>query len=665
MASGWHPHDFVLRPENTPPDNKAALFDTLDKLRRLWRGEAVEFADGAGRMIPTRTLPRPVSQEIECWITIAGNPETWRQAGEHGAHVLTHLLGQSISEVGEKIAIYHQALREAGHDPADFKVTLMLHSYIAADRATAFEVARKPMKDYLRSAAGLIKQFAWAFPAFKRPEGVTSPFDLDLGTLGDEEVEAILDFAFERYFEESGLFGSIEDGVARVEALKRIGVSEVACLIDFGIAPETALAGLEPLAEVMRRANTPSAPAADDFSLAAQIVRHGVTHLQMTPGMARLMLLDDTARTALRGLRQVLIGGEALPVTLLQELRAATPALIVNMYGPTETTIWSTARRVTGTPAGPVVGIGEPLANTAVHVLDAAGRLVPTGAEGELCIGGAGVARGYWQRDDLTAERFVTAPFDPGAGRIYRTGDLVRRSAQGDLDFLGRLDHQVKIRGHRIELGEIEHCLRRLNGVSEAVVVAHEAAGGDLRLAGYYCAPRPLDEAALRSHLSAALPEVMVPADLIWLDAMPLTPNKKIDRAALPRPTRRRRATPAAPTHDPTTTERRIAEIWARVLGCGDIRGEDSFFDLGGHSLLAVQAHRDLRTAFAGARLTITDVFRFPVLRDLARHIDAAAGDAPAPDGQDGHGEDAPAPARAATISRRRMMRAARQDQGS
>ncbi len=169
IASGWQPDDFVLRPENTPPHNKPAMFETIDQLRRLWLGEAVEFPKQDGTPHAVVTQPRPVSKELPVWVTTAGNPATWREAGEIGANVLTHLLGQSVDEVADKIKIYHDALRGAGHDPTDFKVTVMLHTYLAATRAEAEEVAREPMKDYLRSAAGLIKQYAWAFPAFKKP----------------------------------------------------------------------------------------------------------------------------------------------------------------------------------------------------------------------------------------------------------------------------------------------------------------------------------------------------------------------------------------------------------------------------------------------------------------------------------------------------------------
>ncbi|WP_101068457.1 MupA/Atu3671 family FMN-dependent luciferase-like monooxygenase [Roseovarius salinarum] len=655
LASGWHPDDFVLRPENTPPRNKPALFDTMQKVRALWRGEAVGFPTETGEMREVRTLPRPVSETLECWVTTAGNPETWRDAGRHGAHVLTHLLGQTIEEVAEKIKIYHGALREAGHDPDDFKVTVMLHTFIAPTRDAARETARGPMKDYLRSAAGLIKQYAWAFPAFKKPQGVESPFELDLGALDETEMEAILDFAFERYFEDAGLFGTVADGVARAEQLKRIGVDEIACLIDYGIAPETVLDGLRPLAEVMRTANTPTQPAEDDHSIAAQILRHGVTHMQCTPSMARLLAMNDAARGALWHVKQLLLGGEALPGDLVDDLRGATSAQILNMYGPTETTIWSSAARVDGA-VGHTAPLGRAIANTGLYVLGPEGALAPTGVPGELFIGGEGVTPGYWKRDDLTAERFVADPFATrgDAARLYRTGDLVRWSPDGRLDFLGRADDQVKVRGQRIELGEIESCMKRFAGVQEAVVVARDRAGGDTRLAGYYTGADPSAAARLRAHLQSCLPEAMIPADLVALDRMPLTPNRKIDRAALPDPAARDTdAPPPRAAEGGSDMERTLAGIWASVLGVRDIAPDDNFFDLGGHSLLAVQAHRDIRARTGHSTLSITDIFRFPVLKDLARHIE-------------GHAEPAPpepvtaGPARDTTISKRRAMRAGR-----
>ncbi|QGX99508.1 LLM class flavin-dependent oxidoreductase [Roseovarius faecimaris] len=656
MASGWHPNDFVLRPENAPPNNNDAMFATIDQVRRLWRGEAVEFAGKDGAMVPVVTQPRPVSPELNIWVTIAGNPATWKRAGEIGANVLTHLLGQSIEEVGEKITLYHQALRDNGFDPAEKTVTVMLHTLIGEDRDRVMDIAKGPLKDYLRSAAGLIKQYAWAFPAFKKPEGVSNPFELDLGELEPEEMEAILDFAFERYFFDAGLFGTVEDGIARVEQLKRLGVGEIACLIDYGIDNAHVLEGLDYLNAVRERSNSGAALREDDFSIAAQLIRHRVTHMQCTPSMARMLTMNDEARMALGGVQHLYLGGEALPGSLVDELRRVTRAKITNMYGPTETTIWSATHAIDGDGKGQAaMPVGKPLANQTAYVLNDAGQPVPVGVAGELLIGGAGVARGYWQRDALTAERFVPDHIS-GQGRLYRTGDLVRWRADGRLEFLGRTDHQVKIRGQRIELGEIEARIAAFPGVREAVVIAREAATGEPELAAYVIADA-LNEAALRRDLAANLPEVMVPRHIVGLERFPLTPNKKIDRKALPAP-QAATASEAVESAPKTGAAAEVAAIWTRILGVPNPRGSDSFFDLGGHSLLAVQAHRELRAELDVPRLSITDIFRFPTLNALAAHLDTLMGTTPEQAEADTSGADEAE--RSETMSRRRAMRAAR-----
>ena len=616
IASGWQPDDFVLRPENTPPENKPAMLRQIEELRRLWAGEAVEYPKADGTMHAVVTQPRPVSKKLPVWVTTAGNPATWKEAGKIGANVLTHLLGQSVEEVAGKIALYHDALREAGHDPDDFKVTLLLHSYVAATRDEAREVAREPMKEYLRSAAGLIKQYAWAFPAFKRPEGANNAFDLSLDGLTEEEMDAILDFAFQRYFEDSGLFGTVEDAVSRVESLKEIGVTEVACLIDYGIPVDTVLEGLKPLAEVLRRCNPDRAA---DYSIAAQIERHAVTHLQCTPSMARILMLSPETRAALGQVEQLMLGGEPLAGALVDEIRALTDARIENMYGPTETTIWSSTAPATGGEA--ICDIGTPIANTRMYVLDDAGNPVPVGVVGELFIGGEGVTRGYWQRPDLTAERFLPDPF--AEGRIYRTGDLARWRADGRIDFLGRADTQVKLRGYRIELGEIEARLEAMEGVRQAVVVVQ---GGQSLTAFYDGSP---STGTLRRALLADVPAYMVPSRFEKVDVFPLTPNAKVDRKAL---SERAPAAVAAPTPaaipqpvvgetDIADLQQRIAEIWRRTLGVTDIPPQGNFFELGGHSLLAVQAHREMRKDLGVARLSITDVFGYPTLSGLAARV--------------------------------------------
>lgn len=617
FASGWMPEDFILRPENAPPHNKASMLRDIEVVRRLWRGEKIEFDFGSGK-IGVLTQPRPVQAELPIWVTTAGNPETYRDAARLGANVLTHLLGQSIEELAGKIALYRRTLAEEGRDPAAYKVTLMLHTLVGADRDEVRELAREPMKDYLRSATALIKQYAWAFPAFKKPQGIPNPEAIDLQGLDASELDTILDFAFQRYFDDSGLFGTVEDALHRIDQIAAIGVDEVACLIDFGVSGETVLSHLEPLAQVVARSREvlPAAAAAPS-GFAAEVASHAVTHLQCTPSMARMFLFDDASRHALGKLRHLFIGGEALPASLVAELQRVTSASIENMYGPTETTIWSsTATIAAGDGVAP---LGRPIANTQLYVLDQAGHPVPPGVPGELYIGGDGVARGYHNRPDLTAERFLPNPFTPG--RFYRTGDLARHTADGTLHFLGRSDHQVKVRGYRIELGEIEARIASFPGVAEVVVMAREDRADDVRLVAYLrLSGAALDEAGLRTDLARHLPDYMVPAHFVTLGSFPLTPNAKIDRKALPAPDKQPQRSAAAYVAPAEGIQREIAETFRRILGVERVGLSDSFFALGGHSLLAVQAHQELKSRVA-PELTVTDLFRFPTVAALAAHL--------------------------------------------
>ncbi len=624
VASGWQPNDFVLRPENFA-DARGVMQRDVEILRRLWRGETVVFPGPRGD-VPVRTLPRPVQPELPLWVTAAGTPATFELAGRLGAGILTHLLGQSLAEVAERVTAYRRAWREAGH-PGEGRVALMLHAFVGDDDTAVKALVREPMKQYLRTSLSLIRGHAQDWSAFKRRADGTTPDPVDVAALSPEELDALLDYSFERYYETSGLFGTVDTCARLVDRLKGIGVDDVACLIDFGVAPDTVLAHLPYLDRLRRRVAAPRAEPGD-HSIPALIARHGVTHLQCTPSMASLLLTDARTRDALRRLRVLCIGGEAFPVQLADELRRTVPGEIHNLYGPTETTIWSTSHRLDG-PVGTTVPIGRPLANTEVYVLDARGEPVPVGAAGELVIGGAGVARGYHRQPGPTAERFLPDRFRPRPGaRLYRTGDLVRHRGDGALEFLGRLDQQVKIRGYRIELGEIEARIAEHAGVREVVVVARDEAPGDTRLVAYVV-PRETGRdlaAELRVQLQRQLPAFMVPAYLVMLDDLPRTPNQKVDRKALPPP---QAAAPRMPAAAPpeTALEDTIASTWREVLKVPSVGVQDNFFDLGGHSLLAVQVHARLKQRLA-RELAITDLFRFPTVRALAAHLGRTADEA-------------------------------------
>jgi amino acid adenylation domain-containing protein len=375
-----------------------------------------------------------------------------------------------------------------------------------------------------------------------------------------------------------------------------------------------------------------------DNSIAALIDRHRVTHLQCTPSMASLLIADPTTCQALSRIQTMMVGGEALTEALALELQRIMPGQIHNMYGPTETTIWSTTHLLTEVEG--VVPLGRPIANTQLYILDKLQQPVPVGIAGELLIGGKGVTRGYLNRPDLTQERFIPNPF-VGVGdslpftasvpenlddtaRLYRTGDLVRYRNDGNLEFLGRLDFQVKIRGYRIELGEIETILSRHEAIREAAIVVREDEPGDKRLVAYFI-PQPGQQpttAILRAHLRAQLPEYMVPANFVQLPAFPLTPNHKIDRQAFPAPL----LAPAPPAPAPTiapqqSIDQKLLKIWQQVLQTSEIDPTDNFFNLGGDSLVAVTLIEKIRSVF-NVNLPLISLFQSPTILTLIEEIE-------------------------------------------
>jgi non-ribosomal peptide synthetase component F len=333
-----------------------------------------------------------------------------------------------------------------------------------------------------------------------------------------------------------------------------------------------------------------------------------------------MLLTNPQTRGAFGRIPHLMIGGEAFPVSLAAELDGVAAGNVTNMYGPTETTIWSSTQPVAGSPE--TISIGTPIANTQLYILDAHNEPLPVGVAGELWIAGEGVVRGYHERSDLTDERFVPDPFsDRDGARMYRTGDLARWTEEGRIDFLGRLDHQVKIRGYRIELGEIEARLAGLPGVREAVVIAREDVSGDVRLVGYVLAEgNKIDEGALRDGLREHLPEFMVPSNLVRLDRYPQTPNGKVDRKALPAPNEVGQVSQAVFVAPESDLEAQIAMVWREVLYLEQVGVNDNFFDLGGHSLLVVQAHRKLAGVLE-VPITLTDLYRFPTIAGLAERL--------------------------------------------
>jgi amino acid adenylation domain-containing protein len=366
--------------------------------------------------------------------------------------------------------------------------------------------------------------------------------------------------------------------------------------------------------------------AVDGVALSRLIEESGATVLQGTPATWQMVLASGWKGN--RGLK-ALCGGETLPPELAARIRARTDSLW-NMYGPTETTIWSCVEEVT--QEGPV-SIGRPIANTRVYILDDGFHPVPPGVPAEIFIAGDGVARGYWKRDDLTLEKFLPDPFRPGE-RMYRTGDLGRFLPDGRIAHLGRRDRQVKIRGFRVELGEIETAIESHRAVRAAFVETQNYAPGDTRLIAYVVlepgtGPDPLPS-GLREHVKERVPAYMVPASFVFLEKFPLTPNGKLDRGALRAAENERRddtGEPEEPARDGTASdrnlEREIAGIWSGLLHVPEVRRGDDFFALGGHSLLATQVVSRVRAAF-GVEIPVETMFDQPTLAALVAAVERA-----------------------------------------
>ncbi len=606
VASGWHADDFILTPQSYA-DRKELMLRNLEIILKLWRGESVSFKGGAGNEVEAKIFPRPVQRELPIWVTAAGTPETFQIAGEIGAGLLTHLLGQSLEELADKISIYRHAWREHGHGPGTGHVTLMVHTFIGADLDEVRAKVREPFCSYLKSSYGLIKNLARSLGR-----------DMESDNFTQEDMDALLSHAFDRYFQTSGLMGTLSTCMEMVERIKATGVDELACLIDFGVETDAVLHSLQYLEKLKRQVDETEAVVVEDYSILTQIKRLGITHLQCTPSMARMLAYEPEAFSGLPSLEKLLLGGEALPLPLAQELGKSAGGDLRNMYGPTETTVWSLTDPVERD--APKITIGRPIGNTQVYILDRKLEPSPINLTGGLHIGGEGVARGYANLPGLTAERFVPDPFSGGAGlRLYNTGDVARYLPGGKIEFVGRPDQQVKLRGHRIELGEIEATLEQHLAIRQTAVLLQEDSRGDQRLVAYVVSDLDgsFNIAEVRDFLKNHLPEYMIPAVWVKLDAMPLTPNGKIYRQGLPAAEQGMLVDERIIAPPRTPVEQILVGVWEDVLEVDEVGIHDDFFKIGGHSLLAAQLISRLRETFQ-FELPLRTLFEATTVAELA-----------------------------------------------
>lgn len=592
FASGWHPNDFVLAPDIYDRRNEK-MYEQIEEIKRLWEGKSVERKNSAGELIDVKTYPRPVQKTVPIWVTTSGSKETYIRAGKIGANLLTHMLGQDIGVLAKNIALYRKSLKEHGFEADSGKVTVMLHTFVGDDMEEVKAKIKEPFCQYLRSSFSLIK-------------------DLKNELGSDNTIDQIIEIGFERYWNTAALLGTHESCAEMVERLHRIGVNEIACLIDFGIDNKEVMQSLGKLNKLQQNYR-------EQVQQPVELIvreRRPVTMMQTTPSRLKMLVEDKRSQLFLRELRTLLVGGEAFPPDLAKILREKTEARIFNMYGPTETTIWSTTHELTGQAD---VSIGRPICNTQVYILDSKQRPVPVGITGEIYIGGYGVTNGYHNQKELTTERFTWNLFDPtGQGRIYRTSDIGRYLPDGTIEVLGRKDNQIKIRGYRVELGEIESNLVNHPEVLHAVVLDHADPYNNLLLVGYVVWKNERLAIELKEYLQGYLPNYMIPSTFVTLTEIPLTTNGKIDRNAL-RNNYAGVITVSKFEPPRNELEEKLVRIWSKVLGREQINIRDNFFDIGGHSLLAVKLEVEMEKN--GIHSMELAVFRYKTIVDLAEEI--------------------------------------------
>ena len=602
LASGWNPADFVLahRPISQRADTR---FEQLHDLRRLWKSQSVPFHDPEGRYFEARIALAPLA-DIPLSMTVSNRPDQFEAAAEQGLDVLTHLLEQDIEQLARNIECYRRAWHAFhGDDGPPGRVVLMLHTYVGVNDAEAVAVAQPLLARYLAGARDALRSLA-----------------------PDLEVHAqdpLIETATRRLIADRSLVCGPCTAMQRLQRLHRLGVDEVACLIDFGLPLDVVNAGLEQLAAA-RNANhhpatdlAPSPPA---------------THLQCTPSAARLLLQrGGRLPPALERLAFWAVGGEALDDGLLRQMRMACNAPLANLYGPTEATIWATCASIAARRSGPV-SIGTPLAGVQVYVLDDRLCPVPHGVEGQVYIAGVGIAQGYWRKPVQTATSFVPDPFGPVGGRLYATGDRARIDAAGQLEFMGRQDTQFKINGHRVELSAMRDALVRHTAITDAYVLACRLDGTQATptIAAFVVPRGEVDDTLdqrLLAHLADQWEVGTLPRDIICIPEIPLTSSQKVDALRLEALLCEVRAQEMSSRHPvlASAAERAAFEtllgLWHEALPRFD--GHGNFHDAGGNSLIALQLLGRANAHF-GVEITLRDFYSAPTLAGHYRALHAA-----------------------------------------
>lgn len=459
VASGWHPNDFVFA-DGEYQNRHAQMKSKVEELKKLWRGEVINRMNGVGAEISLQTRPTPLQKELPLWVTSAGNKETFIYAGQIGANVLTHMLGQNLDQLEENIKVYNQTLLENGFSIEERKVTVMLHTYLDETLEEAYAVSEKPFKSYLTSSIKLMEPLA-------------AELGLDIHTQLDE----IVDIAYLRFSRNNTLIGTEKSFQEMTAKLNTIGITEIACLVDFGVENEKVFESLKRVNLAKNKYQNEQAKASvvdvKNYKTELQLIQeHNITHVQMTPSQSKLVVkqLEQSNSKNISNLAYWLMGGEPITQDVLRSLKSLTNSRVYNMYGPTETTVWSAWREIYEDD----FAISGVIDNTTFILLNSYQKPVPKGVVGELYIGGEGVAKGYYDNQLLTEEKFLNLNINNKIQRFYRTGDLMRLNEERKFEYIGRKDDQVKINGYRIEIEDIESNILNLSGIQDCKVVTRK-----------------------------------------------------------------------------------------------------------------------------------------------------------------------------------------------
>ncbi|QNN43931.1 MupA/Atu3671 family FMN-dependent luciferase-like monooxygenase [Pedobacter roseus] len=592
FAYGWHPDDFVLFPENYYT-RKEIFFQQIDILSTLWNGDKITRRNGAGMDVQVEVFPKPIQDKLPMWITTTGNPKTFEAAGKLGANVLTHLLGQDIIELEKNISIYRNSLIQNGFSVDDAKVTIMLHTFVGEDLKKIKSEVHKPFLQYLKASVNLLSKMSEEFSEQE---------------MNKESIEGTLEIFFERYWQTNTLFGTVESCTELLNSLKKIGVTEIACLVDFGVDEEKAFKNLTFLSLLKKRFQKRDL---DGITGAANI-----NSIQLTPSYLRLMLSDDDSLLFLKSLKHIIVGGERLTPELADRVLKLNGPILYNMYGPTETTIWSSYKHITRADK---ITIGKPISNTRFYILDESGNLCPIGVAGELYIGGAGLSAGYFKDEALTSDKFVNNKFSTVADRIYRTGDMAKWLLNGEVEILGRKDDQVKVNGHRVELGEIENLLNSFSDIESAVVLQRLPGEVDQVIA-YISTDLPLSLSELRKFLTTRLPFAMLPNHYYQVENIPLFKSGKINRKVLPELSRVDLQNNVIVSEPRNRLESIVRDIWVDLLKKNNINITDNFFEIGGNSLHAIRLISKINKEF-DVTLAPSILFQIPTIENVSAEI--------------------------------------------